>query len=406
MLMPVHAEHSREVRAHLLARRTARRTAAPLAPLAPLAPTPEEEEEEEEEEEHKEEQLHATEDATEDSKEDSKEGFVPSQAKPSAASSARAAARRDRSWGVEFCIELLLLLLGLNLGPLLHYYLVTRSPTLNSEFKTGVSLVDSFTPHLAAPMRYAQALTSTSYVPRVVSEFVDTYTALVALFGSLGAVVLLLRGKTGIVQSVVDLRSLQASSYVHLAVAWSWLSAVVALTLENLFGYVFFTTWTIVSYLTVILFSHAFAGFAQMALIALLLAMASGAAKYVETGTFGVQIAAGNAAAAAAASRPVSDALAASIAAGYIPDLPKYAPLSQVDNSLLARANRGAYYPQRVVGEVVVCLFAGVKLANARMQTTPGTVGAYVANLSLIAASAASLLYRFGGTPTPDIVRW
>lgn len=392
MLMPVLAEHSREVRAHLLARRTAR---LPLAPLAPLAPTPEEEEEEEhKEEEHK--------DTTEDN---SKEGFVPSQAKPSAASSARAAARRDRSWGVEFCIELLLLLLGLNLGPLLHYYLVTRSPTLNSEFKTGVSLVDGFTPHLAAPMRYAQALTSTSYVPRVVSEFVDTYTALVALFGSLGAVVLLLRGKTGIVQSVVDLRSLQASSYVHLAIAWSWLSAVVALTLENLFGYVFFTTWTIVSYLTVILFSHAFAGFAQMALIALLLAMASGAAKYAETGTFGVQVAAGNGAAAAAA-RPVSDALAASIAAGYIPDLPKYAPLSQVDNSLLARANRGAYYPQRVVGEVVVCLFAGVKLANARMQTTPGTVGAYVANLSLIAASAASLLYRFGGTPTPDIVRW
>lgn len=221
------------------------------------------------------------------------EPFVPSQAPATESEKVKAAQTRDRVWITEYWIELSLILLGLNVGPLLYYYFVSRAPSSSSGgsgMQTGVSFFDHWTQHLAAPVQYARYWSSRDNLPSAVTEFARTYAALLTLLASLAATVALLWNKTELLQSLANLSKMQAAPATHVAIAWSWLSAMFAFTFGNAVGWMFNFTWTLVGYVAVVLFSHTFAGLAQAALYGYLLYMFSGLGKRVETGSFGVTV--------------------------------------------------------------------------------------------------------------------
>lgn len=425
------------------------------------------------------------------------EPFVPKQAPVPESKKMQRAQARDKVWITEYWIELTLILLGLNVGPILYYYFAARASGNDLSFESGVPFIDSWLRHLTAPVRYAQFWTSQEQLPEAVPAFARAHAPLLALCASLLATVALLWSKNGLLQSLANMTKMQAAPMTHLAIAWSWMSAPFPpSSLFELVPWAFsWLPWVaspvtkFLGFLLLVVFSHTFAGAAQSALYLYLLFVFSGLGKRLETGSFGVHIpdpdalaaaaVSGGGAAAApgftvpsapddldlaqlfagpgavavgggaatalgdaatrlsgmlgdAAAAPngvdlaatagtaatattaatglaglaMSDDTAASVkqAVGYDVDavpFPEYVAEPQMQNTFVANLDRGAYQASRVTNEVVLALFAAVKLYNANMHTTPGNVFAITANSLLILGSVGTALFRL--RPTYDV---
>ena len=218
------------------------------------------------------------------------EAFVPQRAAPTESSRMQQAAARDRAWIADFWVELLLVLLGLNLGPLLYYYVVQRVPPIPSghDGVTGIGYVDYWLRNAAAPLRCVQHWCNRSNLPTAVPAFVRVNGPLIALLASLAGTALLLRNKAGLVQAVRDVPRMRASTTTHLVIAWSWLSS--PWTISTLFSWVTNFFGNLVGFALLVFFSHAFAGPAQGVALGYMFFLLSGLGKRLETDSFGVDV--------------------------------------------------------------------------------------------------------------------
>lgn len=342
-----------------------------------------------------------------DEEEKKEESFVPKQAPVSESKRMRRAEMHDRAWIADFWIELLLVLLGLNVGPLLFWYFAQRAPG-NSEsadfLRTGTGFWDRNLAYLLAPMRYVRGATLRENLPQAWGDGAARYGPLLALCASLLATACMLWSKPAIVQTVKGMAHMRAAPITHVAIAWAWLSDMtpsfrdmsdIFKTSEdalNLFrGMVNWISGPIrmlIGYVIVIIGSHMFAGVAQAGALLFLLFAASGAEKWWETGSFGVVIPdpAAGATSSAGASRggPVSGGGRAAAAAVFGDDWDD-------DGVPIADAATANVFGPIVAGGALLpslASLAGTKLATAKTVTATAKAAATTA----MASSASSTI--------------
>lgn len=241
------------------------------------------------------------------------ESFVPKQAQASESKRLRRAEAHDRAWIADFWIELLLVLLGLNVGPLLFWYFAKRSSSSgngsgdSADFlRTGTGFVDRNLAYLLAPTRDVRAATLRENLPPAWGAGVDRYGPLFALCASLFVTALMLWSKPAIVHGVKGMANMRAAPITHVAIAWAWMTDLaptfrdtssVIKTGEDLItigqsiaSWVLGPFRMLFGFIIVICFSHLFAGVAQAGALLFLLFAFSGLEKWWETGSFGVHI--------------------------------------------------------------------------------------------------------------------
>lgn len=236
------------------------------------------------------------------------EAFVPKQAPVSESKRMRRAEAHDRAWIMDFWIELVLILLGLNVGPLLFWYFAQRTPPVDTDkfLNTGTGFVDRNMAYLLAPTRYVRAATLRENLPKSWGDGVDKYAPLFALCASLLATAAMLWSKPAIVHAVKAMAHMRASPITHAAIAWAWLSDMTPSfrDLSNVFKtgedlvniFLGVVNWLsgplrmLIGYIVVICFSHLFAGVAQAGALLYLLLALTGLEKWWETKKFSVDI--------------------------------------------------------------------------------------------------------------------
>lgn len=250
----------------------------------------------------------AAEAAEKSTNEEAEEAFVPKQAPVSESKRMRRAEAHDRAWIADFWIELVLILLGLNVGPLLFWYFAQRTPPVDTDqfLNTGTGFVDRNVAYLLAPTRYVRGATLRENLPKSLGEGVDKYAPLFALCASLLATAAMLWSKPAIVHAVKAMAHMRASPITHAAIAWAWLSDMTPSfrDLSDVFKtgedfvkiFLGVVNWLsgplrmLVGYIVVICFSHLFAGVAQAGALLYLLLALTGLEKWWETKKFSVDI--------------------------------------------------------------------------------------------------------------------
>lgn len=297
---------------------------------------------------------------------------------------------RDRVWAAEYAVELILLLVGFNIVPILYYCLVQKPPVDPPTYSTGVNVLDYWTRHLTAPARYFNYWTDGSRVPQMITAPLAKYPATFVLVGSLLVVVYTMLNKSNILAAFSNLTRLQASPFVHAAIAWSWYTTAFELTVVNVLNWVMNFVGSFLCLVILVIFSHLSAAVAQGGLLMVAGYVLFGIDKWRTTGEFKVHLPD------PFSPTPAPDAGVSGGGGLFSPsDLVSRDCANPANlHSIWERINQNAYLVHGYAQEVVLVLFAIVKTTNSNMQTPGGKAAAYATNALVASGALVSLLFK------------
>lgn len=288
---------------------------------------------------------------------------------------------RDTTWYMEYMVELGLIILGFSSAYMLYYYLFDApAAPEKSTYNTGVNFIDWFINHQVSPALLIRWLIASNGPLSSFTSYLKSGSSIFVLIVALLSVVGLLLGKSGIIKMVQNAVQMKASSGTHVIIAWSYLSAIFALTIANLFGWVTNPFGSLVSVVFIVVFNHVVAGIAQLGLISMLLYLLSGVEKYWTTGIFGVTI-----------PDPFTKPCADTMGNCHVP-----APPQQVNT--IDGINKIAFTILQYIKEIVLILFGIIKSVNCNMQTYSGGLAAYGTNAILIGGALVSIAFKWSSS--------
>lgn len=315
--------------------------------------------------------------------------------------------KHDTAWGINYLIELGILLFGFSLA-YVTYYNIAVADAPNYTYQTGISKIDYYIQYLVAPIKLIRTLISPVGVP---SSAIRQYPALFVLVCALVFIMVILWNKMWFIQMGINAIKFQASPLIHGLIAWIWITSFsdwmklpnfnhASEWVSNIFGWLINPYGNLIALIILIVCSHLFAGFTQWGILGLFAYMGSGLEKYLYTGDPTITLPKPETP--EEIQRQFLNTCIKNASEQLHPD-PKAditclqeLQMTPYKPSILTKLNSSAYFMLPFARDFIFLGFAIIKLVNGgSLQTIGGKLFSYGVNGTIIIVTLASIFMKF-----------